>query len=207
MQGLVEGEFTSITRSGLADPRLRLAFNLFGAPALKPKEFAGYRQKTNLGVSFTISAPLGQYDPAKLINVGANRWAFKPELGVSHMAGRWLIEGAAGVWFTGDNSQFLGTSTREQSRVLSLQGHVIYNLPNRMWLGFDANFFKGGRIKLDGEETETPELRNSRFGATFSFPIYRRHSFKVLYDNGVITRLGSDFWKIAVAYQFVWLGL
>ena len=207
MQGLVEGEFARITRSGLADPRLRIAFNMYGAPALKPKDFATYQQRTNLGASFTISAPLGQYDPEKLINVGTNRWAFKPELGVSHRTGRWLIEGAAGVWFSGKNSQFYGASTREQSPVLSLQGHVIYNFPNRMWIGFDANFFKGGSVKINGEQTATPELRNSRFGATFSFPIYRRHSVKLLYDNGVITRLGSDFWKVAVAYQFVWLGL
>ncbi len=207
MQGLVEGEFTRITRSGLADPRLRFAFNLFGAPALKPRAFATYRQRTNLGVSFTLSAPLGQYDPAKLINLGTNRWAFKPELGVSHLTGRWLIEGAGGVWFSGTNSQFQGTSTRDQAPVLSIQGHVIYNLPNRMWIGFDANFFKGGKIRIDGEETGTPELRNSRFGVTFSIPIHRRHSFKVLYNNGLITRLGSDFWRVAVAYQVVWLGL
>ncbi len=207
MQGLVEGEFTRITRSGLADPRLRFAFNLFGAPALKPKAFAKYRQRTNLGVSFTFAVPLGQYDPAKLINLGTNRWAFKPELGVSHLTGRWLIEGAGGVWFAGTNSQFQGTSTRDQSPVLSIQGHVTYNLPNRMWIGFDANFFKGGKIRIDGEETGTPELRNSRFGVTFSLPIHRRHSFKVLYNNGLVTRLGSDFWQIAVAYQIVWLGL
>jgi hypothetical protein len=207
MQGLVEGEFTRITRSGLGDPRLRFAFNLVGAPALKPAEFADYRQKTNLGLSFSFAAPLGQYDPNKLINLGTNRWAFKPELGVSHLKGRWLLEAAGGVWFFGDNNRFLGTSSREQDAVLSLQGHVTYNLPKRMWVGFDANFFSGGGTRTDGERSTNPSLRNSRFGVTFSVPIFRRHSFKVSYDNGVITRLGSDFSRVSVGYQFVWLGL
>lgn len=207
MQGLYESDFTRITRSGLGDPRLRLAVNLVGAPALKPKEFAGYRQKTNLGLSFTLSAPLGQYDPVKLINIGTNRWAFKPEVGVSHRNGRWLLEAAGGIWFIGANSRFLGALTREQSTVLSFQGHVIYDLPKRMWIGTDLNFFYGGKTKVDGEAGAASNLRNSRFGATFSFPIHRRHSFKIFYDNGLVTRLGSDFWKVGIAYQLVWLGL
>ena len=207
IQGLLEGEFTRITRSGLGDPRLRFAVNLVGAPALKPAEFAKYRQTTNLGVSFSLAAPLGQYDPVKLINLGTNRWAFKPELGLSHLRGKWLLEAAAGVWFFADNNEFLGTSKREQDPVLSLQGHVIYSLPKRMWLGFNANFFTGGNTRTDGVDSSSPSLRNSRFGATFSVPIYRRHSFKISYDNGVITRLGGDFSRLSVGYQFVWLGL
>jgi len=207
MEGLWSGEFTQITRSGLGDPRLRFAFNLVGAPALKPADFAGYRQKTNLGISFSLSAPLGQYDPEKLINLGTNRWAFKPELGLSHVTGRWLLEAAGGVWLLGANDQFLGTLKREQSPVLSLQGHVTYNLPRRMWVGFDANFFSGGGSRTDGVQSSSPSLRNSRFGVTFSLPIHRRHSFKISYDNGVITRLGTDFSRLSVGYQFVWLGL
>jgi len=207
MQGLLEGEFARITRSGLGDPRLRFAVNLIGAPALKPVDFARYRQKTNLGLSLSLAAPWGQYDPNKLINLGTNRWAFKPELGLSHREGRWLLEASGGVWFFGANDQFLGTARREQSPVLSMQGHVIYDLPKKMWIGFNGNFFSGGKTKVDGQETLTPSLRNSRFGVTFSFPIYRRHSFKISYDNGVITRLGTDFSRISVGYQFVWLGL
>jgi len=207
MQGLLEGEFARITRSGLADPRLRFAFNLVGAPALEPAEFAGYRQKTNLGLSFSLAAPLGQYDANKLINLGTNRWAFKPELGLSHLTGRWLLEAAGGVWLLGTNDRFLGTLRREQSPVLSLQGHVTYNLPRGMWGGFDANFFRGGGTRIDGEKSTSPTLRNSRLGVTFSLPVHRRHSFKISYDNGVITRLGSDFSRLSVGYQFVWLGL
>ena len=38
--------------------------------------------------SLTVNAPTGQYDGTKLINVGTNRWAFKPEVGLSHPVGR-----------------------------------------------------------------------------------------------------------------------
>ena len=124
MQGLVDKEFTRITRSGLGDPRFRLTFNLIGAPALKPREFAGYKQKTNLGLGFAVVAPLGQYDPNKLINLGANRWAFKPELGLSHRRDRWLLELAGGAWFFSANDQFFGSSKREQDAVSVSYTHL-----------------------------------------------------------------------------------
>ena len=44
---------------------------------------AQWRRKTLVGISLKVVAPIGQYDPTKLINYGVNRWAFKPELGLS----------------------------------------------------------------------------------------------------------------------------
>jgi hypothetical protein len=207
IRGLVDKEPTRITRSGLGDPRLRLTVNLAGAPALSPREFAGYQQKTNLGLGFVLSAPLGQYDLDKLLNLGANRWAFKPELGVSHRRGPWLIEGAGGVWLFGANNRFMGTSKREQDPVVALQGHVIYHFPKRIWLALNGNFFTGGGARVDGVRSSAPVLRNSRLGATLSIPLHRRHSLQISFHDGVVTRLGTDFQRLAVSYQFVWLGL
>ena len=205
IQGLLEGEFARGTRSGLADSRFRFTMNLAGAPALRPREFATYRQKTNFGVGFTLTAPTGQYDSTRLVNLGTNRWAFKPEFGLSHASGRWLLEVAGGIWLFASNDNFLG-SVRKQDPIGSLQGHVTYRLPRRMWVGFNANFFKGGQAEVDGAEAGLA-LNNSRFGATFSIPLRRRHSIKLSYSDGVLTRAGTDFSNFSVAYQFVWLGL
>ena len=62
---------------------MRFAVNLYGAPAMDLEEFASYRRKTNVGASLVIVAPLGQYDPARFVNIGTNRWAAKPEVGLS----------------------------------------------------------------------------------------------------------------------------
>jgi hypothetical protein len=66
--------------------------NFIGAPALKTHEFIKFRQKTIIGGSLQITAPLGQYDPNLIVNLGTNRWSFKPELGVSRSLGRWTLE-------------------------------------------------------------------------------------------------------------------
>jgi len=40
------------------------------------------------GGSLVVSMPTGQYDGTKLINIGTNRWAFRPEIGLSQPLGR-----------------------------------------------------------------------------------------------------------------------
>jgi len=50
------------------------------------KDFAHYRQDLIVGVSLQVSAPFGQYDNSKVLNLGSSRWSFKPELGISEFS-------------------------------------------------------------------------------------------------------------------------
>jgi hypothetical protein len=68
---------------GLADSKFRLSVNLYGAPALTLQEFASYQQNLIIGASLQVSAPTGQYDGNRLVNIGTHRWSFKPEVGLS----------------------------------------------------------------------------------------------------------------------------
>ncbi len=203
VEGLYLGEPAAVDRFGLGDPRLRFAINLYGAPAMVPKAFAGYRQRMLVGVSVTVAAPLGQYDSAKLINLGTNRWSFKPELGFSRSRGKWVFEGMAGVWLFTDNTDFLGGRTREQDPVVALQAHVTYRFTPGRWLAADANYFTGGRTTIGG--TENLDLqRNSRIGATFSSALTRRQAIRVSVSRGAYTTVGADFTAIGVSYNFAW---
>ena len=204
VRGKVGGNAEMITRSGLSDARLRFAVNVIGAPARGLADFIRSEKETNVGLSFTMGVPSGQYDSNKLINLGANRWSFKPEVGLSHRRGRWIFEGALGWWYFSANKEPFAGATQEQSSIVSLQGHLSYNLPNRMWAGFDANFFSGGQTRIDGETTGD-FFRNARLGATFAVPLGRRHSLKFNYSSGFVTRTGTDFSAFSVAYQFIWL--
>ena len=97
VEGTYLGTFTEVDRFGQADPRFRLAINLYGAAAMAPKAFASYRLKTILGVSVAVAPPLGQYDDTKVINLGTNRWAIKSEMGFAHFFRRWVVELMGGV--------------------------------------------------------------------------------------------------------------
>ena len=202
-EGLFLGEQTRITRSGLADPRVRVAVNLIGAPSLTPREFATYRQTTILGISLQVVAPLGQYDPTKLINLGSNRWAFKPEIGLSRAWGRWRADLHASVWLTTDNTGFLVSSTRSQEPLAALQTHFVRTFAGGVWVSFGGTFFRGGQTQVDGLRRNDLQS-NSRLGTSLTVP-FGPHAVKAIVTSGLTTRIGGDFDTYAVAYQFTWL--
>lgn len=190
-------------RSGMGDMRLRFAMNIIGSPALSPKEFATRKPKTLLGTSVTMIIPTGQYDSNRLVNLGSNRWAIRTEAGLSHPAGRWTFEGISGASFFTDNKDFFGGSVREQKPLLSLQGHVIYTLRPRMWLAFNSTYYTGGRTVVNGVANNDRQ-KNSRIGATFSFPIDKNQSIKIVGAKGATTRIGGNLTTLAVTWQYTW---
>jgi len=203
--GRVEETTASISRSGLVDPRLKLSVNLVGGRALRPEEFVKTKRPTIVGVSLSVAPPLGQYDPSKLINLGANRWSFKPEVGISRLINNWTVDGYAGVLLFTTNDQFYtGSSIRTQDPIFALQGHVSYTFKPRLWLAFDGTWYSGGTTSINGVDKQDL-IRNSRFGATASFPLFRQQSLKFAFSRGATTRVGANFTTASVAWQFSWL--
>ncbi len=205
LEGIYIGEFTEVDRTGLRDPMLRLAVNLYGGPAMELKEFASYKPKTNVGASIRILAPLGEYDSSKLINLGTNRWSFKPEIGVTRALGKWSLEFYAGVWLFTDNTDFFGGKTREQDPIGSFQWHTLYTFKPGMWLALDLNYYNGGTTKVDGLENLDLQ-QNSRAGLTFMLPLNRRNSLRFAYSRGARTTIGAAFDAFAMGYSYVWGG-
>jgi hypothetical protein len=204
VSGNVGEEAESITRSGPGDPRLRLSINLAGGPALTPAEFAHRKPTTTLGASLTVVPPLGQYDSTRLINIGANRWSFKPELGVSYPVGGWYLEGYAGVWLFTDNDAFFGGVRKEQDPIGTVQLHASYTFRPRLWFAVDSTWYTGGRSTVDGVKNDDRQS-NSRVGLTLSVPLGARQSLKFSWSEGATTRVGGDFNTIGVAWQHAWL--
>jgi hypothetical protein len=214
-QGLVTGAPTEthLYRSGLLDSTFRFSVNIKGGPAMAPREFIKWRQKLLLGTSLTVVAPTGQYDPTRLINQGSNRWAFKPELGLSRRWGHWLFDTYGAVWFFTTNQEFFshnayspGTNTKSQAPVGAFEGHLSYDVKPRFWVSFDANFWTGGQSSINGKENSGTLQRSSRLGGTMSVPISRHQAVKFSYSNGAYVRYGGDYQSVSVGWQYSWLG-
>ena len=202
-KGTVFEDSITVRRSGGGDVRLRFSTLLIGGEAKRPKEFATRKPGLIVGVSLSVIAPTGQYDPARLVNPGSNRWAFKPEVGVSKPRGRWTLELMGGTWLFTPNRDFFGGARREQKPLLSLQAHAIYTLKPRMWVSVNGTYFTGGRTQVNGVLNEDRQ-RNARIGATFSFPITRQQSIKLAWAKGVTTRIGGDLNMFAAGWQYAW---
>ena len=204
VEGMVLEESRRVSRSGLADVRVKMSLNLLGTEAMSREEFAKAPRRTIVGASFTVQAPTGEYDETKLINLGTNRWSLKPEVGVSVPVGRWYLDAYAGAWFFTSNDQFYpGSATRRQDPLTVLQAHASYVFKSRAWLAIDATWYGGGAATVD---SNPPSIRqsNSRAGATFSVPLPRNQSLKLSASTGASTRTGSDFDSVLVAWQLMW---
>lgn len=191
--------------SGPGDPMLRLSVNFVGAPAMDLQAFQSYRQNLIVGASVQVSAPLGQYDSSRLVNIGANRWWVKPEVGVSKAFGRWIIEQQASVVLSSANNDFFGGHRRVQDPIWSEQTHIIYGFRSGVWAAIDALYFAGGAASLDGQPARDAE-RNWRLGATVTLPVNRRNSFKLYGSEGVSARTGNGYVLAGVVWQRRWGG-
>jgi hypothetical protein len=193
------------TVNGFGNPECELSVNLYGAPAIGMKDFASYTQDWIVGVAFKVSAPSGQYDDTRLVNIATHRWFFRPSLGVSKAIGRWTLESTGGVTFFTDNTDFYGGSTRAQAPLYSIQGHVIRSFRHGIWASVDATYFAGGRSTING--TENNDLQqNWRVGATLALPINSRNSIKLYSSDGVSSRTGNSYKLYGIAWQYRWGG-
>jgi len=191
--------------SGFADSKFRLSVNLYGAPALSLKEFRSYEQDLIVGASLQVSAPASQYDPSRVVNIGTNRWSFKPELGASKANGPWTLELTAAATVYTDNHDFFGGHTRAQDPIYSTQAHLIYGFRSGSWASLDATYFAGGRTTLDGVAGNDLQ-QNWRLGGTFAYPLGARDSLKLYANRGVSSRTGNDYDLLGIAWQHRWGG-
>jgi hypothetical protein len=190
--------------TGFGDPRLRLSVNFIGAPALSLSEFAQYEQDLIVGVNLEVAAPLGQYDDDKLLNVGANRWSVKTELGASRALGPVTLETSLAATFFTANDDFLGGRRLEQDPLYAAQAYLIYAFRPGLWGSLDGTYYTGAKPTIGGVPGE--RLANGRLGLTLSMDVSRHNSVKLFGTTGVYSRTGLDFDSLGVAWQYRWGG-
>ncbi|MBS1560271.1 MAG: transporter [Bacteroidetes bacterium] len=189
-------------KGGFGDLRVRLSTLFYGAPATERANFKPQEHNTVLGASVMVQAPTGMYEPDKLINIGNNRWALKPELAFSQPFGeRVLLDVYAGVWFfTTNDAYYPGTSERKQNTMPVIQAHVSYTVQPALWVAFDATYYVGGRSTVNGVLLPD-EQNNVRVGGTLVVPVVAGNSIKLAASTGAIVRGGANFTTLSLAWQ------
>jgi hypothetical protein len=189
--------------NGLTDTSVRLSVNFFGAPAMDLREFRDYQQDLILGASLNVTAPTGQYDASRVVNLGTNRWSVRPELGASKAFGPLTIELSVGPTFFTDNTNFLNGHTRSQDPLVSGQAHVIYDFGSGIWGSLDGQYWAGGSTTVDGESNHDLQ-RNARLGGTLALPLRRNYSLKFFGSTGVSARTGNNYGLVGILVQYRW---
>ena len=201
-KGLFLGDPIKQDFSGFGDLSMTLNVNLRGAPTMTVEDFLAFRANPRpiIGASLKVVMPTGHYNPDKVVNVGANRWAARLKLGtVIILKPKWLMEISASTWLFGDDDDFF-FGKKEQDPVFALETNLIKRIRPGLWASLDVTYYRGGNQTIDGNLLEN-KLHNLKLGGTLVVPIHKRHLIKFGYANGVVTRYGNDFDQFLLTYQ------
>ncbi|MEM9236487.1 MAG: transporter [Verrucomicrobiota bacterium] len=208
-KGLLNGSEASTSRSGMGDTALRFSINLLGAPPLSGEEFVDYRKskadcETIVGAGLVVVLPTGNYLKDRRLNLGGNRYTFRPQIGVVHNRGKWSYELTASGWFFSDNDSFVNGSTLEQDSLFSLQSHVVYTFRPGLWLAAGAAYGTGGRTQINGAKNDDGR-NNLLWGVSFGFPASRSTGFRLSYINTrTLERTGFDSHSVLFGVSRMW---
>jgi hypothetical protein len=203
LEGTYLGEPAVADRNGFGDLRVRVGVNLYGAPARRLPEFAKTPPaRLNVGVSIMVVAPTGQYDPARIVNLGTNRWAFKPEAAIIRNLGPWMFEIYGGAWLFTDNDNYVNGQVRSQKPLASMQFSFRRTFKPGLWVSANINYYTGGRTSVGGLFKQDFQA-NSRAGTTLAVPLSRRNAIRVAVSKGAYTTIGADFLGLSASFQQV----
>ncbi|MEZ5276101.1 MAG: transporter [Opitutaceae bacterium] len=200
-KGFLLGEPVQRTYSGVNDLGVALGVNLIGAPSMGPKEFVDLRANPRpiVGASLKVVAPTGDYDWGRLLNLGTNRWAFRPRVGcILPLTSRWHLELEAGAWIFTDDNDFVA-GERKQNPIVSGEVHIVRRFKPGFWMSLESTYFKGGRQTIGGDRL-VDEQDNLRAGVTVALPVAKNQVIKIGFSTSVVTDFGNDFDEGLITY-------
>lgn len=202
--GLLSGVPTGVDRTGFGDPRVRASLLLAGPPAGDAVEIRQYRLDnptfTSFGVSLAITLPLGEYFEDKLINLGNNRFVFRPQLGMIHYWGDWSFELTGSVFLYTLNPDFFNNAEREQRPTFTMQSHLVKQFRKGAWVSVGAGYGLGGESIVNGQPNG--DFRsNLLISGSYSLLIAKRQGLKLTY---ILARALEDIGSNTNNFVLAW---
>jgi hypothetical protein len=206
--GLLDGVPKTVRRNGWTDTVVRFAINLYGAPPLQPPEYAKYRAETKVetivGAGMSVQLPTGDYMDDKLINLGTNRFTFRPQIGLTHTRGKWSWETTAIVAIFTDNDDFLNDHKLEQDPLYSLNGHLIYTFRPGVWASASTGYDYGACSSIDGAKKDDRK-QDLIWALGVGIPFSRHFGGKISYvGTRTLESTGVDSDSFVVGLSAFW---
>jgi Putative MetA-pathway of phenol degradation len=206
LSGSISGTNIQGSTTGSGDSSYAVTALLKGGPALSADQFTDYQPTTTVGVSLTISAPTGQYNSNKLLNLGSDRWSFKPEIAVSHPFGseqKWQCDVYAHAYFFTDNTSYKGREILRQEPLPGLEGHVSYFFVHNAWGSIDALYSFRGATVVDGVHQNDAQ-QSFMLGSEVNVSLNPRNSLVFQFAKALVHQNGPALTGFAVKYSYSW---
>ena len=207
-KGLLSGNPAATSRQGLSDSFARFAVNLYGSPPLAGQDFAAYRATrstdTIVGMGLAVRLPTGDYQDEKLLNLGGNRFVFRPQLGVSHTRNKWTSELTAEVAIYTDNDKFFDGNELEQDPLYLLHAHLMYTFRPGLWVGASLGYDYGGEKTVNGVKKDDKK-EHLGWGVSAAYPINPVLGVKLAYLNiRSKSATGVDLDSLVASLTYMW---
>jgi len=206
--GVLNGSSAKVSRHGFSDTFVRFATNLYGAPPLNGKDYAVYRKNTDnetiVGMGLVIRLPTGNYMDDKLINLGQNRFVFRPQLGVLHTRGKWTAELTGEVSFFTANDDFFNGNKLEQKPLYIVHGHLIHTFRPGLWTGVSFGYDYGSESIINGNEKKDTR-QDIAFAVNLAYPFNRYSGIKIGYIRTLTQEsVGIDTDTLTAGLSILW---
>ena len=206
LSGSISGTNISGSVTGTGDSSYMAGVVLKGGPALSPAEFESFKPVSTVGVSLTMTAPTGQYDRNRLLNLGSDRWAFKPEIGYSVPFGReqrWTFDTHANAYFYTDNRTYRGAEILGQDPLIGFEWHLSHDFNDSVWASLDTRYSFRGTTFLDGVN-QNDSQQNFVLGAEVNVAMNARNSLVLVLGKAFVHQNGPSISAVAVRYAYSW---
>jgi hypothetical protein len=206
LNGSITGTDIRGSVAGTGDSSYQVAMLLKGGPALRVPQFATYKPSTTVGVSLTITAPTGLYNPDKLLNLGSDRWSFKPEIAVSLPFGpeqKWEFDAYGNVYFFTDNSSYRGLEILRQEALPGLENHISYSFNNSLWTSLDMRYSFRGDTFINGTDQSNSQ-HNFTLGSELNVSLSPHNALVFEFAKPLLHNNGPSYTGFAVKYSHSW---
>jgi hypothetical protein len=157
-------------------------------------------------VSLTVTAPTGLYHPNKILNLGSDRWSFKPEIALSHPFGpgqRWQLDAYASAYFYTDNTSYHGREVLRQQPLPGLEAHLSYSFNDRLWASLDTRYSFRGPTLVNGVDQNNAQ-RNFIVGSEVNVSVNSRNSLLFEFAKALVHQNGPALVGFSVKYDYIW---
>jgi len=159
-----------------------------------------------VSLGLTVSAPTGQYNPNKLLNLGSDRWSFKPEIALSHAFGpeqKWQLDTYANAYFFTDNTSYHGVEILREEPLPGIEGHISYSFINSLWASFDTRYSFRGTTLVNGVNQNNSQ-QNFILGIETNVSLNRQNALVFEFAKALVHQNGPALTGFAVKYNFTW---
>jgi hypothetical protein len=206
LDGSVTGTNIQGSATGVGDSSYEFAMLLKGGPALGVAQFGSYKPTTTLGMSLLITAPTGLYHAEKILNLGSDRWSFKPEIAVSCPFGpaqNWEFDVYANAYFYTENTSYHGVEILRQQPLAGLEGHLSYSFTSNFWASLDTrSSFRG--VTSVNEVGQHNAQQNFILGSEVSVSLNSQNSLVFEFAKALVHQNGPSATGLAVKYTYSW---